>query len=294
MKTMLKKTKSGKLLEVDYYPAWDSGKAVPSRSPKRNRSTAEQLRYNYRQTVKKLIRKVNANFDNTDIFMHLTYIQEYAPKTEEDARKDIVNYLRRVKTWRAAELKRLMKAPDTETNREKIRKLQQPLKYIYVIEKVVYKSGKKKGKMNFHFHFFITGSGAGDRDRYEKMWKKGVRVNADRFQPETFGPEAAAVYIAKDPEGTRRFACSKNLTKPEARHPSNAHLTRAGLERVAKERVDDAGYWERKHKGYRFLKCYSRYNPYNGCWYASVIMYRTDGDPPAWNMPDWIEEGEYP
>ena len=69
-----------------------------------------------------------------------------------------------------------------------------------------------------------------------------------------------------------------------------AHLSRCGLERIAKQRIDDAGYWERRHRGYRFLKCYSRYNRYNGCWYVSVVMYKTDGDPPEWTMPDWMEQ----
>lgn len=290
MKSMLKKTKSGKLLEVDYYPAWDSGKRIPSRAPKRQRSTEEQARYNYKQTVKKVIRLVNANFDNTDVLMHPTYVQEYAPESVDQARKDMVNYIRRLKTWRAAELKRLKAESETKASREKIRKLEQPLKYIYVIEEVIYKSGKKKGLKNYHFHVFITGSGAGDRDTYEGLWKGGIRVNANRFQPEKFGPQAAAVYITKDPKGARRFACSKNLKKPDIRPPTDAHLSRAGLERVAKQRVDDAGYWERKHRGYKFMKCYSRYNPYNACWYVSVVMYKTDGDPPEWKMTDWAEE----
>lgn len=290
MKSMLKKTKSGRLLEVDYYPAWDNGKQIPSRTPKRKRSTEEQARYNYRQTVKKVIRLVNANFDSTDILMHPTYLQAEAPESEEQARRDMVNYIRRLKTWRAAELRKLKAEPQTPAIRERIRKLEQPLRYIYVVESVIYKSGKKKGLKNFHFHVFITGSGAGDRDVYENLWKKGMRVNADRFQPEKFGPEAAAVYITKDPQGTRRFACSKNLKKPETRPPTDAHLSRAGLERVAKERIDDAGYWERRHRGYKFMKCYSRYNRYNGCWYVSVVLYKTDGDPPAWNVPDWMEE----
>ena len=290
MKSMLKKIKSGKLLEVDYYPAWDNGKRIPARMPKKKRSTEEQARYNYRQTVKKVIRMVNANFDSTDILMHPTYIQEQAPGSEEQARRDMVNYIRRLKTWRTSELRRLKAEPRTHSVQERIRKLEQPLRYIYVIEEAMYKSGKKKGLKNYHFHVFITGSGAGDRDAYENLWKKGMRVNADRFQPERFGPEAAAVYITKDPQGTRRFACSKNLKKPEVRPPSDAHLSRCGLERIAKQRIDDAGYWERRHRGYRFLKCYSRYNRYNGCWYVSVVMYKTDGDPPEWTMPDWMED----
>lgn len=292
MKSMLKKIKSGRLLEVEYYPAWDNGKRIPSRAPKKKRSTEEQARYNYRQTVKKVIRLVNANFDSTDILMHPTYLQEQAPESEEQARRDMVNYIRRLKTWRASTLRKLKAEPPSPANREKIRKLEQPLRYIYVIEEVIYKSGKKKGLKNYHFHVFITGSGARDRDVYESLWKKGIRVNADRFQPERFGPEAAAVYITKDPQGARRFACSKNLEKPEVRPPADAHLSRCGLERVAKQRVDDAGYWERRHRGYRFLKCYSRYNRYNGCWYVSVILYKTDGDPPEWKMPNWMEDEE--
>ena len=59
------------------------------------------------------------------------------------------------------------------------------------------------------------------------------------------------------------------------------------LEHWAKERIDDAAFWERRYKGYRFVRCFARKNPFNGHWYLSVIMYRTDSDPPPWALEDW-------
>ena len=61
---------------------------------------------------------------------------------------------------------------------------------------------------------------------------------------------------------------------------------------MATQRVDDREYWEKRYKGYRFIRCYSRYNDYNGYWYVSVVMYRVkDGQaPPDWNVEEWMDE----
>lgn len=285
-----KHTKSGPLLEVDFYPVFSDGRRMPTRAPKAKPSTAEQARYNKRQLKKKIVRLVNANFDNTDIFMHPTYIAEMAPQTLEEARRDIVNYLRRVKTWRAAEIKRLRvylkEHPDDERARKNLKKLEQPFKYIYVIECV----HRMDGTLNWHFHMFITGGGDGDRDQAEKMWRKGIKVNAARFQPEKFGPEAAARYISKDPKGSKRFACSMNLIKPIVPKPKDGKTTRRAVERMAKERADDTEYWERKYKGYKFLRCYPRPNQYNGHWYITIVMYKCGDDMPEWQDNDWSDE----
>ena len=79
-----------------------------------------------------------------------------------------MNYIRRLKTRRKSVLKEVTQAleamPELEAlkgQREKLeeqkRKLEQPLKYIYVMERVEYKSGKHKGRANWHFHAFFTG-----------------------------------------------------------------------------------------------------------------------------------------
>ena len=102
-----KRTYSGPLLEADFYPVFSDGRSVPVRAPKTKPSTAEQEKYNRTIATKKFIRLVNANFDGTDYLMHPTYSPELAPQDEETARRDLINYFRRVRTKRASEAKRL-------------------------------------------------------------------------------------------------------------------------------------------------------------------------------------------
>lgn len=289
-----KRIYSGPLLESTFGHVFNDGRNMPTRAPKEKMSTKEQSEYNKRQAEKKLIRYVNANFNNTDILMHPTYEQDKAPQSEAEARRDINNYIRRQKTFRESEAKRIQKHlelnPADERAMKNLKKLREPFKYIYALEKVEYKTGKKSGSINWHIHLFMTGGGDGDRDRAEEMWKNGLRSNADRFRPDKWGPEAAAKYISKDPQGTKRFVCSQNLAKPIIPKPRDGKMTAKQVERLAKERIDDREYWEKRYKGYRFLKCYARQNPYNGYWYVSVVMYRSSGELPIWDISDWITE----
>lgn len=298
-----KRTYSGPLLEADFYPVFQDGRKIPTRAPKTKRSTEEQIRYNHTQATKKFIRLANANFDNTDYLMHPTYRPSIAPQNEKEARRDIVNYLKRVKTKRASEAKRLCrelsaaedaaaKLPDNkylsssvENLKKQISKLEEPFKYIYVIEKQTYKTGKYAGRVNWHFHLFITG-GIYNKT-LERMWTNGLRTNCNNYQPDKFGPEAAARYMSKDPQGSKRFSYSRNLTKPIEK-VKDGKVSRNTVSRMAQERLEDSEYWEKRYKGYRFIRCYSRFNDYNGHWYVTAIMYKTDESPPNWNEPDWI------
>ncbi|MBR5223268.1 MAG: hypothetical protein IKV81_03790 [Clostridia bacterium] len=168
------------------------------------------------------------------------------------------------------------------------RKLEAPFKYYYSIEEVKYKTGRYAGRSNWHFHMFLTGGLP--REAYEDCWPKGVRVNADRFQPERFGPEAAARYFTKDAQGRRRIKHSRNLEKPVIK-TKDASFSRRGVELLAKRRADDAAYWERRYKGFKFVRTFARYNEYNGHWYLSVIMYRSDQAVlPEWKVGDWLTE----
>lgn len=172
---------------------------------------------------------------------------------------------------------------------EKINVLSRPFKYAYTIEEVTYKTGSLKGRTNYHYHLFITG-GLDDR-LMERMWDKGVRVNVNNYQPERFGPETAAKYMLKStPEaGKKKYICSRNMTPPRVPDPSrrDGKTSNRQLEKWAKERVNDAEFWERKYKGYRFERCFARKNPYNGHWYISVIMYRATEEMPPWTLDDW-------
>lgn len=299
-----KRTLSGPLLEIDLYPVFASGRKIPARAPKTQPSTEAQKKYNQTQATKKMVRLVNTNFDKTDYFMHPTYQVNYAPASEEQARKDINNYLRRVKARREKEAKKLKanitelrkalrQLPDNKYFRDELKslrkkydKLTAPMKYIYVIESSVYKKGPYAGLKSWHFHMFVTGGL--ERAVMEEIWNKGMRTNCNNYQPEEFGPEAAAEYMAKDPQGKKRFVYSRNLDKPKQPQAKDKAISKRQMERIATERADDKSYWEKRYKGYKFIRCFSRFNSYNSRWYVTAIMYKDGSDVPDWKTNDWI------
>lgn len=293
-------TKAGKLLNTDFYPCFDNGRKIPTQ-PKVQGSTEAQKLYNKNKAKKELVYIINENFDEEDIIMHPTYKACNAPQSEEEARKDMVNYLRRVKRLRAKELLKVTAALDALSDSEALdgvrkrletqkAKLEAPLKYVYVIEKEVYKRGPYKGRANWHFHMCITG-GFDDRKVYERMWKGGLRTNADSFQPELFGPESIGKYMGKDPQGAKRFVCSRNISRTYKKpRVKNARFSAGHLAKLAQERCDDAQYWEKRYPGYRFMRSFARFNDYNCHWYLTVVMYAGDGPVPEWNMDNWAND----
>lgn len=302
-----KKMSSGPLLEADFYPVWNDGRKLPTRAPKTKPSTATQTEYNKVCATKKLIRLVNYNFHKVDYFAHLTYRSSEAPQSEAEARKDINNYLRRVKRRREKELakarahlaeakKQLQQLVVSEVLAEavmickrQVKLLRKALKYIYVIERTEYKTGRYAGCANWHFHLFL--SGGLSTEVLRNMWGSTKKSTFDHFRPDMFGPEAAATYISKDPQGRKRFVYSKTIKQPPPPKTKDGAVTKRQVEKWCKERCDDREFWERRYKGYRFIRCYPRYNEYNGHWYLSVVMYKTDGeDPPDWRLDAWCTE----
>jgi hypothetical protein len=232
------------MLEVEVYPVFRRGK--PCRGKKEKISSEAQKKLNVKNAEKKLNRLINTNFDENDIVVHGTYRDEEMPDTEEQVRKDINNYLRRIKTYR-------------EKNNLS------ELKYIYVIE---CKESKKTKKLRWHFHAVMSGM---DRSAAEKIWGHGEWTNADRLQPNETGCEALAKYMSKDPEGKKRWTQSRNLKKPEVKQ-KDGKITPLGAKRMATKHCDDRDYYEKKYPGYRFIRCQPYFNEFNACWYVNLIM----------------------
>lgn len=296
-----KNTKAGKLLDIDFYPCFDNGKKIPSGPKITKGSTEAQKKYNENKSQKESVYVINENFDEDDYIATYTYNPEFAPQSKEEAQRDWNNALKRILRKRARELKKVEKqlaALDELTDSEELaelreklerkrKKLSAPFKYMYVIEKVTYQRGPYKGKDNWHFHIFMTGGL--ERSEIEAIWKKGVRSNVDQFQPDRFGPEAMAKYMAKDPQGTKRFVCSRNMSRTYKQPKvKNARFSAGHLAKLSQERCDDAQYWEKKYPGYRFLRAFPRFNEYNSHWYLTIVMYAAgDGPVPKWDMDNW-------
>jgi hypothetical protein len=217
----VKTIKSGKMLESEIYPLWKS-KGEVSKAKKIMETRKAQKNLNDKNAKKNIIRKINTNFTEEDLAIDLTY--KGKPPDEEQARKDIQNYIRRVREYR-----RKNKLPE--------------LKYIYVIEFDV----EGKGKKRIHNHMLMNSM---DRDVAEKLWNKGY-ANCRRLQPDEFGLEGIARYITKDPKGAKRWCASRNLEEPKITIADHK-ITKRQAEKIAKNEIDAAAIFEKIYKGYKF------------------------------------------
>lgn len=223
----VKTIKSGDILESEVYPIWETN--AKNRRPKTKESRLAQRNLNNKNTLKKLIRLMNSNFTSNDIMCTFTYDDAHLPEDIKKAQRDMVNYLRRLKTY--------------------VKKHNLPeLKYIYVTE---YSEEKK---IRVHHHLVINFE---DRDVAEKYWKGGARTQSRRLQPDEFGLEGIARYIAKDPKGNKRYTCSQNLKKPVIT-VADCKMTSARVLKLVEGRIDAKTYFSKMYKGYRFtdMKCY--------------------------------------
>ncbi len=280
-----KTTKSGKLLELDFYPEGREGQ-LPQRARKEKQSSEEQQAYNKVLSVKKVVRMVNANFEENDYFITLTFDTESAPKDYNDAHRLVNNYLRRVKrkaekAAKDAEAKTKLLEQELANDSlndglvvalEELQRLNRPLKYLYVISTGIYESGPFIDQISFHVHMFLTSVLA--RGVVEELWKYGNIARFSRYAPERYGPEAAAKYLALNKLEGRRFSHSNNFSLP-IEEKNDKHMSYSDLLDLCKNRSDDKTYWEARYPGYRFVRAEKRFNRYNSKWYLSVVMYRT-------------------
>lgn len=182
-----KTIKHGDQLDVEIFPIWNT--RAEERKAKAALSSKAQAVLNEKNARKRLIRRINANFTADDIELTLTYAGEHVPDLE-GARRDMQNYIRRVKRYRKAH-----GLPE--------------LKYVYVIEY----QGEDGAPKRVHHHVIMSGM---DRDAAEKLWGKG-RANSARLQPDENGLEGLARYITKTLprfKSEKRWVCSKNLIEP--------------------------------------------------------------------------------
>lgn len=238
----------GDYLEVDIYPVFRKQRV---RGRKAKPTSEVQERLNEHNAVEKLIRLLNANFTATDYEFHLTYTDENMPETVEEAKRDIQNFLRRVKRLRASH------GLDE-------------LKYICVPE---------GGFEGTRFHFHVTMNGGLDRTLIEELWGFGY-ANGKRLQFNENGVEGLARYVTKQftahkdelPFG-KRWSASKNLYMP-APIDRDGKISAKRVKELATFEVERKEPFERLYEGYCLSKVEHFYNDVNGGYYIHVKLYR--------------------
>ena len=228
-------TVAGDTLVAEIYPAWGRESRGAARAAKKNVTPERIQKYNTERAKFRLQLLMDQNFTSEDLSLTLTYTE--AP-TEREAKKDVKNFLDRLK--RAREKKGL---PE--------------LKYIYSLEDE--RDGRAK-----QLHCHIVMSGGIDRKEVERIWQKGSKArgfaNCDNLQPDKEGLRRLAFYIyeqnrgKEQAKGKRHYSCSKNLTEPKVRN-SMSRVSNAKVRKLARDFNGVAKtIMEKVYPGFEFVR----------------------------------------
>ncbi len=235
----------GDYKEVYIYPCFSTTPKNGHRAPKAKPTREAQKKLNKRISENKLIRLLNANFTADDLAFDLTYATGNEPENEQQAKKDLQNFLRRVKRYRE-------RAGLPE------------FKYIAVIEK-----GSKKGR--YHHHLVINGGVT--VQQLAKLWGLGL-TKASALQFNETGLIAKGKYMVKQNLFYRSFFASRNLVQPQPTH-RDGRLSQRRMYELSQAQDDRAAYAQ-LYQGYTLAEASSFYNEDNGGFYICARLYRQD------------------
>lgn len=240
------KSTGKELLEAQIYPSFYHKADVP-RTERKRESKPSQRKLNDKNSRRYLIRLANINFGPGDIWATFGWNEDLLPEDIEGAKRDIVNFLRRI-------------------NRKRKKECRENIKYIYILAFDDYTRP--------HFHIIMTGEGI-DRDELEAMWGKCDRPNTRRIKPDdNFLLTGLATYISNNPHGTKRWCPSKNLTKPKEPTRSYSKFKKRKVETMVKDHETLKGEMEKAYPGYKFLDAEVKYNGVTAAFYIYARMVR--------------------
>lgn len=242
----------GAVLEVEAYPYWKIPQGKRVKTDKNSSKAQERLNEKNRQ--KHVVRLLNTNFrPHHDLYMTYTYSDKYLPKDYEQAKRDMVNLIRRMKHW----LKKQEKYSDFE------------LKYIYTTEHT--RNGEK---VRAHHHMVTNFP---DREVAEELWSRG-RPRSDRLEESDLGFKKLGEYLVKEkgPKTAKGYTPSRNLDKHTKVTVSDTKLTRRKATKIATEENSAQEIFEKMYKNYQFKQMSVSFSDYVSGAYINVYMKRID------------------
>ena len=278
----VKTVKAGPMVYVECYPLWDTRTAAAARSEaKKEAQKRAQEKLNRKNARRKLDRLVNANFDAGDLIVTCTYGHGRQPRDDEEAARDIRNYMARIKYRR----KRLGL---------------EPMKYIYVTEITT------SAAYGVRYHHHVIMSGGISRDEAEAAWgkKHGGICNAKICQPTDRHLTGFSRYLTEDKrERTietdgknpqrkmrRNWTPSKNLVDPDD-HATIADkkvsIRKAGRIAETVDNFDNAKeIFEKLYPGCRLLEVSAKRSRWTTGVYITAELRRAEPHPPGLRAAD--------
>ena len=223
------------------------------------RGTPEpQANHNASTARKWFARLVDTNFTERDTHTTLTYEDELLPEDEDQADRDVNNFLRH--------LRRACKRQDLP-----------PPEALIVTEHQDEDPAKKQKEVRFHHHVILKCQLT--RDEIEDCWhRNGQRLgyaNADRLRKDKESLEALATYLMKYPKRKHRYKRTRGIKDPIMPPARDGKYTRRQIERIAKnpDKLNNSEFWERKYPGWKLIEAEAKYSDFLG-WSISLRMYR--------------------
>lgn len=251
---------SGPIREVKIYPTFLK-KYVPEEFRIKTSKEAKK-NLNHKNARDYFVRKANTNFGKGDYYATLTYLVKNRPKTAEEAKKHIRQYIRRLNKiyhkWQKEQL------PFKKRNK-KIK--YKNIKYMFVTEVPESNDG------NWHHHILIKS--VLPMDVIEEEWKYGRWNNIRKIYPDEEHITKLAKYLAKDPKGKKRWGCSKGLKEPVITR-SLSKFSRKKINEMALNYNQIEEEMEKVNPGYKFIDARVNKNKFNGKWYISGRLIKID------------------
>ena len=262
---------AGPMLSVDAFPVWDTKTARAARTEAQKERHREALRrQNQRNARRRLEALVNNNFGAGDLILTHEYDHGKQPQTDEQAARDIRNYIARLKYRRDK-----LGLP--------------PVKYIYITERT------QSRQYGVRWHHHIIMSGGLDRDEAERLWTKkhGGISNARNAQPTKMHLTGFSRYLVMDKRNRtmetdgknpqekamrRGWNSSKNLVPPKERESDKKlSIRKAGRIAEAMGDFDRAKeILERCYPGYELLDVTAKTSRWTVGVYIRATMCRKD------------------
>lgn len=244
-----KEIRYGDQMDIEIYPQYvkQEGNKIPEAAREKKKRVQKKL--NDKNSRKMCERIIVENFDDDDVWATLTYTDETMPDTEQAAKRNMQNYIRRI-------------------NQLRKKKGLKNARYVYVTE------CSSKGR--WHHHIVMDGDLS--LDEVERTWTKGRRNQVRRLQKDKDGLIGAARYITKDKGKKDKYqklwSASAGLRKPKER--INHYKTRStDIRRIVTGEVKVCDHLQKWYgEKYEVAEAEIRQNPINGGFYIAARMRR--------------------